>query len=427
MAILKKIAGYCIAAIAVPCMVKAQPAGISQDTLKLSIDSLDRMFLHNNLQLLAQRYNINAQEALEAQAKIYPNPNVQFSTLLYNTQTKNWLPFGNNGEVTAQLSQEILLAGKRNKQVKIAQANTQLTQLQFTDLLQTLKYTLHTDFYTVYYLHKSASVYTDEINSLQALTNGFETQLAQGNVSQKEALRIKAQLYSLQSEYNDLVNQINDVESEIRIMIHLPQAFIQPIVDEQRVNNLNADQYPLQTIVDSALQNHPDLKMAKLNTRINQLNYNYQKSLAVPDLTLMAGYDQQSNVVKNFTSIGVGIDLPFFNRNQGNIRSAKFQTQVAQVNEQNTEATIQENVYNELTKALTYDKLLRSRDPRFDGNFKTLQQATLASYQQRNISLLDFLDFYDAYKDNILQINNLQINRMTAFEAINFYSGSDFY
>lgn len=423
---LKKIIGYCIAAIMVPA-ANAQSASVSQDTLKLSIDSLDRMFLQNNLQLLAQRYNIDAQKALEAQAKIYPNPNVQFSTLLYNTQTKNWLPFGNNGEVTAQLSQEILLAGKRNKQVKMAQANTQLTQLQFIDLLQTLKYTLHTDFYTVYYLHQSASVYTDEINSLQTLTNGFETQLTQGNVSQKEALRVKAQLYSLQSEYNDLTNQINDAESEMRIILHTAQVFVLPVVDEQRVNNLSSGQYALQTIVDSAMQNHPDLKIAKLNTQINQLNYNYQKSLAVPDLTLMAGYDQQSNVVKNFTSIGVGIDLPFFNRNQGNIRSAKFQEQMAQVNEQNTEATVQENIYNELTKAATYDKLFRSRDPHFDGSFKTMQQATLASYRQRNISLLDFLDFYDAYKDNVLQINNLQINRMAAFEAINFYSGSNFY
>lgn len=416
-----------MAAIAMPCMANAQPAVVSQDTVRLSIDSLDRMFLQNNLQLLAQRFNIDAQKALEAQAKIYPNPNVQFSTLVYNTQTKNWLPFGNNGEVTAQLSQEILLAGKRNKQVKMAQANTQLTQLQFTDLLQTLKYTLHTDFYTVYYLHKSASVYTDEINSLQVLTKGFETQLTQGNVSQKEALRVKAQLYSLQSEYNDLINQINDVESEMRIMLHTTQVFVLPVVDEQRVNNLSAGQYTLQTIVDSAMQNHPGLKMAKLNTQINQLNYTYQKSLAVPDLTLMAGYDQQGSSVKNYTSIGVGIDLPFFNRNQGNIRSAKFQTQMAQVNEQNTEATIQENIYNELTKAATYDKLFRSRDPRFDGDFKTLQQATLASYQQRNIGLLDFLDFYDAYKDNMLQINNLQINRMAAFEALDFYSGSDFY
>ncbi|MBS1495741.1 MAG: TolC family protein [Bacteroidetes bacterium] len=397
------------------------------DTIKFSIDSLDHVFLQNNLQLLAQKYNIDAQRALEAQAKLYPNPNVQFSSILYNSQSKQLLPVGTNGEVTAQLSQMIILAGKRNKQIKMAQANTQLTQLQFIDLLQTLKFTLHTDFYSLYYLHKSASAYTDEISSLQTLNSGFETQLTQGNVSKKEALRIKAQLYSLQSEYNDLINKINDIQSEVRTILHLQKVFIMPTVDEQWVNNLSATQFPLQTIIDSAMQNHSDLKIAKLNTEINQMNYGYQKAMAVPDLTVIAGYDQQGSFTKNYNSIGIAMDLPFFNRNQGNIRSAKIQTQIAQVNEQNTEATIQENIYNVLTKAATYDNLLHSRDTQFDQSFKALQQSTLENYRQRNINLLDFLDFYDAYKNNVLQINSIQINRLTAFEAINYYSGSIFY
>lgn len=412
--------------IAIPFSMQAQST-VTADTLQISIDSADAMFLRNNLQLLAQKYNISAQKALEAQAKIYPNPNVQATSLIYNTQTKDWFPFGNKGEVTAQLSQEIILAGKRNKQVKLATANTQLSQLQFLDLLQTLKFTLHTDLYTIYFLHKSSNVYTDEINSLNALTKGFDEQLQQGNVSQKEALRVKAQLYSLQSEYNDIINQINDKESEVRIILHLFGAFILPQVDEARVAALNPNQYPLQTIVDSALQNHPDMKIAKLNTQINELNYNYQKSLAVPDLNLNVGYDQQAGFVKNNFALGLGIDLPFFNRNQGNIRSAKIVTELSKVNEQNVEANVQENIYNELVKANSYDHLYRSRDQNFEGDFKKLQQATLQNYRARNISLLDFLDFYDAYKENILQTNNLQINRMTVFEAINFYSGSNFY
>ncbi|ANI88611.1 hypothetical protein A9P82_04500 [Arachidicoccus ginsenosidimutans] len=397
------------------------------DTARLSLDSADNIFLRNNLQLLAQKYNIGAQKALEEQARLFPNPNLQFATEIYNPQTKGWFPFGQNGEVTAQLSQEILLAGKRNKQIKIAQANTQLSQVQFTEVLKTLKYTLHTDFYTIYYLHKSAQAYIDEINSLQTLTNGFDVQLTQGNVSQKEALRVKAQLYSLQSEYNDLINQINDTESELRLLLHLPQVFVLPEVDKEYVEKLSPSEYPLQTIIDSALLNHPDIQMAKLNTQINRLNYSYQKALAVPDLSLQLGYDQQGSSVNHFTSLGVAMDLPFFNRNQGNIKSAKLQTTLSEINEQNATATVQENIYNEYVKANTYDDLYRKRDKNFDEDFKTLQQATLKSYQARTIGLLDFLDFYDAYKENVLQADNLQINRMNAFEALNFYSGSNFY
>jgi len=409
--------------VVLPCLLYAQNA----DTLRISQDSADHIFLQNNLQLLAQRYNIDAQKALELQAKLYPNPNIQVSTAIYNQDAKKWFPIGNNGEITAQLSQEIMLAGKRNKAVKLAQANTSMSMLQFTELLKTLKYTLHTDLYTVYYLSKAAAVYTDEINSLQILSKGFDTQLAQGNVSQKEALRIKAQLYSLQSEYNDLINQINDAESELRLLLHVPQVFVLPLVDEHYVNDLSPDKYPLQTLIDSALANHPDIQMAKLNTQIGKLNYSYQKSLAVPDLSVFAGYDQQGSYVHNLSNIGVAIDLPFFNRNQGNIKSAQFQEKMAEISEKDATATVQENVYNEFVKLHTYDDLYRKRDKNFDGDFQKLQQATFKNYQNRTIGLLDFLDFYDAYKNNMLQLNTLQINRITGFEALNFYTGSQFF
>lgn len=46
------------------------------------------------------------------------------------------------------------------------------------------------------------------------------------------------------------------------------------------------------------------------------MNYGYQKAMAVPDLTVIAGYDQQGSFTKNYNSIGIAMDLPFFNRNQ---------------------------------------------------------------------------------------------------------------
>src|SRR6266850_7330595 len=48
--------------------------GICQDTLALSLPHADSIFLHNNLYLLSQQYNIDASEALILQAQAYPNP-----------------------------------------------------------------------------------------------------------------------------------------------------------------------------------------------------------------------------------------------------------------------------------------------------------------------------------------------------------------
>lgn len=45
------------------------------DSISISLDSAEHIFLKNNLLVLAQRYNVDAQKALIIQAKLLPNPN----------------------------------------------------------------------------------------------------------------------------------------------------------------------------------------------------------------------------------------------------------------------------------------------------------------------------------------------------------------
>src|SRR5438445_3194150 len=139
--------------------LEAQPR---QDSVRLTLPEAEKMFLDSNYQLLAARYNIDASKAQIIQARLWPNPNFSIGHTLYSGTLNQFFPLGANDETTAGLSQLILLAGKRNKQVKIAQANAQLTEYQFFDLMRTLKYTLRTDFFRIYYLQQSAKVYDEE-------------------------------------------------------------------------------------------------------------------------------------------------------------------------------------------------------------------------------------------------------------------------
>jgi len=406
-------------------LLKAQP---HQDTVRLTLPEAEKMFLDSNLQLLAGRYNVDASKALIIQARLWPNPNLSISHALYSGQLDKFFPTGKNDETTVNLSQLILLAGKRNKQVKLAQAGAQLTEYQFFDLLRTLKYTLRTDFFHIYYLQQSAKVYDEEIKALQQIVTAFNEQAGKGYISEKEVIRIRAQLYSFQGEYSDLLSQINDVQSELRLVLQVkPTLYIDPAVDSTVLDKLDPGQYPLNTLVDSAYHNRTDLQMARANTNIGRLNYNYQKALAVPDLTLSVGYDEAGSFLTNYYGIGAAIDLPFFNRNQGNIKSAKAQIASALATEKGTQATVEENVSASLQKAFTQQKLYRTVDPKFYGDFARLLHEVVANYQKRNISILDFLDFYDSYKQNTLQLNSIQFNRVSAFEDINYYTGTNFF
>ena len=405
----------------------AQQAPV-QDTLSLTLQQAEERFLDSNFLLLAQKYNIDVQRAYIIQAKLWPNPNFGIGHAIYSGGVHQFFPTGVNDETNASLSQLILLARKRNKQIKLAEAGTQIAQYEFYDLIRTLKYQLRTNFFNIYYLQQSAKAYNEEIISLQKVVTAFNQQEGKGYIAEREVVRVKAQLYSLQTEYNDLINQINDNESQLRLTLEARQfIYIKPAVDTVTVAMLSPSAYALSTLLDSAFANRTDLLIAKGNTNLNSLNYNYQKALATPDLTLGADYDEQGGFSTNYYGLNASMDLPFFNRNQGNIKAAKASIDITKAIQTNVQDTVQESVTRALQKAFDQDKLYKNIDSSFTTDFERLMQGVLSNYEKRNIGLLDFLDFYDSYKQNILQINNVKYNRIQAFEDLNYYTGTNFF
>ena len=164
---------------------QTQKEKLFADSISISLDSAEHIFLNNNLLLLAQKFNVDAQKALIIQAKLLPNPNFSYSRgpliPIHDDQSNfPYSNFFNNNESQVNLSQLILLAGKRNKQIKLAEANVQLAEFQLYDLIRTLKYTLRSDFFNIYYLQQSAKVYDKEIQSLQKVVAAFNQQQGKG-------------------------------------------------------------------------------------------------------------------------------------------------------------------------------------------------------------------------------------------------------
>ena len=401
----------------------------AQDTIKLTLAQAENQFVQKNLLLLAQQFNISASKALIAQAKLYPNPNININVETYNPKTQKWFKMTpEEGEFAFQIQQLIVLAGKINKLVKIAEANASLAEYNFYDLLRTLKFTLRNDFFTIYYLQQSARVYDEEIRSLEQISKAFEQQRNKGYIAPVEVIRIKAQLYSLRSEFNDLRNQINDKQSELRLVLSAQSnQYIVPVIDTLQMINQNPLSYSLQSLMDSAYQNRPDLKVARGNYLLSQRNYEYQKALSVPDVTVGPSYDKLGSYHPHVNTFSFGINIPVFNRNQYNIKSYKNLIQYNGLLLQNTEKTIEEQVYRGLEKAIDADKLYQSMDKTFTGEFSQLAKAVFENYQKRNMTLLDFLNFYDSYKQYIVQLNYILQNRATALENINFLIGSNFF
>ena len=114
-----------------------------------------------------------------------------------------------------------------------------------------------------------------------------------------------------------------------------------------------------------------------------------------------------------------------FNRNQGNIKAAKFSIQ-----QQETEVNYHiEAIRNEVTTAISRVKYFQSiNNPEqleFSNNYDKLFQNMLESYKNRQVSLLEFTDFLDSYKDNKLKLVEQHIGLVKAIDQLNYTVNSN--
>ncbi len=408
----------CIAA-GVPVFAFAQtPVG---DTLKLTVRQAEDQFIKNNLSLIISRYNIDNASAQIITARLFQNPDFSFSNGIHATGVSN--PFS---EQSASVSQLFYTAGKRNKNIQLAKIGVEQAKFQFFDLLRTLKFTLRNDFYTIYYNEQSAKVYNEEITSLSKTLTVFKEQYTKGNIAQKEVLRIQSQLYSLQTEYNSLLSGIDTTESELKLLIKVsPKTYVEPVVtpdDKEMVS-----QVPYQQLLDSAYVNRYDLRYSKAAVDYSDMNLKLQKATAIPDVSLSFNYDKLGSYGNNFMSAGIAFSLPFFNRNQGAIKQAHVAVDQSKVQLQSQQDQVESDVATNYKGALRLEQLYNSFDPQFKDDFTHLIQEVFKNYEKRNISMLEFLDFYDSYKTNTLQMNSLQLNRVLSLEQLNYATGTSFF
>ena len=401
-------------------------SGLAQDTLRITLQDAETQFLQHNFLLLAAKYQVSVADAAIIQAKLYPNPNLFIEQGAYNPETKKWFDLSSTGQTALALQQVIILAGKRNKQIDLAKINAQISIYQFYDLIRTLRYQLRSSFYTLHFLQEPVAIYDKEIESLRTLIDVYNVQYKKGNVAFKELARLQALQFSLQNERLDLIKQINENQASLSLLISDTLAKpIRPVVDEKYLKSIDVTKVNYNELIDSALINRFDLKAAQSQVQLSEANLRLQKALRVPDLTLGASYDKAGSYVQNYNALTAAIDLPFWNRNQGNIKAAQFQINANHQMQSQAELQVRGDINKAYQRLLESDRLFKGASLEFTGDYENLLDGILRAYQNHTISLLEFIDYYEAYKDSKLQFNRLQSERMDALENLNLSTGTN--
>ena len=410
----------------------------AQDTLRLSRAECETKFLKENLVLMAEKLQISQAEAMVSQAKLWPNPTLEIDEVnlwaskkqlaVFGDELKGFGggDFGKNQQLAFSIEQLIITAGKRKKLVALEQVAVDKSQQYFEDLLRNLKIEFRNRLTLLQFLQLSDDVYKSQIGSLKRLTESYRKQVEQGNIAKGEYIRLKALELEIAKTINDLRKDINAAQKELKLLMRLSPTTELEILPEGYLRDTDSfDALVLNDLLDMAKEFRPDYKMAGLEKTYFAKLHAYERSQRVPDVALKAGYDRGGNFMYDFVGFGLTLDLPIFDRNRGNIRYAEIGMDYSNLLMEHKELDVENETvlaYQNLAHAIQF---LDQIEEGYEDTLDLLLTNYTKNFTDRNISLLEYLDFLEAYLENKLIILEAGKEVNENVEELNYAIGTD--
>lgn len=385
------------------------------------LEEFEQLALKNNPTLKQAQAIFNESAALARQAGLWPNPSVGYE----GAEIRGGSFHG--GEQGGFVQQTVVLGGKLRLRRDV------LTQQHRSDALSAEEQKLdvlgavRVSFYEALAAQKASEV---RGQLLQLAMNAAATAHQLANVGQAdapdvlqtevEAEQAKLDFARSQRQYLQAFNMLAAVTGEPR----LPLALLE--------GDLNhPPEIDIEAWAQNAMQNSPSVKRAQQDTRRAEAELARQKREAVPDLTLRAG-EEQNREVDSFSMRAVGaqsfaaasIQLPIFDRNQGNVQAAKAELERSQQEVERVKLSLAQDAQPLLQQYAT-DKLQAERYrtqmiPRAQRAYELyLQkyQAMAAAYPEVIISQRTFFQLQESYIQTLAELWTTAIKLQTYLHA----------
>ncbi|MDX8574542.1 MULTISPECIES: TolC family protein [Elizabethkingia] len=390
---------------------------------RMTMEECEEAFRKNNLELLAQQYNINLADADIMQAKIWDLPEVTFQANAYNPEGKRFFDIGKSKNATIQ--QLIYLGGKKKNEIEFAKSNKELAQLQFSQLLADLRSQMRETYYALYFEEKKLQSVDIQLKYMNDLLEAYRVQTQKGNTSLKDEVRLQAVVINLNNDKVEINNNILQQQQSMKVLTGLNESMLTNFGDEE-ANKLMAVE-PLMTIDDikqKALENNADYLFSVKTIDNNKTYLKWQKSLNVPDINVGGAWSQNGGTFNNEIDFTIGIPIPLWKRNKGNVVKAQYQIEQSQ----KTVEMKKQQLETQLDMAYQtwqnqYQQYFTLKPQDMD-NLETVYQGILKNFRKGNISLIEFTDFTDSYRQTILQLYEMKKQIMISAEEINHLTQS---
>ncbi|MEW5976308.1 MAG: TolC family protein [Acidobacteriota bacterium] len=310
---------------------KAQPSSSTQaqaSEARLRLEDFEQMALESNPTLAQALANVRAAEGRKVQAGLYPNPVIGATG-----EEVSPGPIIRGGEFGAFVEQRIVTAGK----LRLSRNIFEQERLQAEHMSQAQKYRILNSVRSLYY----------EALGAQRLVE-VETQLAKVSL---EGVKISKELTNVgAADQPDLLeSEIEADRAEISLsMAKTAQARIwrelaamvgKPSLQPAPLEG-NLEEVPrleLESALATLFSESPEIRTSEAGIAREEAALRRAKVEKIPDIVARGGLRYNRELLElGQTPVGlegtfdVGVEIPFFNRNQGNVAAARANLERAQ-------------------------------------------------------------------------------------------------
>ena len=402
-------------AAAVPLLLVS--AGWGQATSRITLEQAITLALAHNHTILATRNNILQNQAQEITANLRPNP-----TLSLDSQ---FLPFFSpqnfTGDNLDQLQQFDVGLGylferghKRQRRLLAARDQTAVTRAQVADAERTLAFNVGQQFVSVLLAESTLDLALQNLKAFQQTVDIGDAQLKAGAIGEGDYLKIKLQLLQFQTD----VSSARLARVQALVALRQSLGFNAVPEDYDVVGDLAYEPVKLNVegLQMTAMRERPDFHAADLGIAAARSQILLAKANAKVDVNGTYAFSHVAG--SSSASLFASFDLPFFNRNQGEIARTGYALTQAEEQQRAASDTVLADVSNAYEALRSNDEVVQLYTSGYLKQAQDSRDISEYAYKRGAASLLDFLDAERSYRTVQLAYRQALASYMTALEQL---------
>jgi len=394
-----------------------------QPTARIDLDQAIQLSLEHNHALKAARTQIEQSEAQEITAAIRPNPVFTYDDLfipLFSPGQLNSSTLDNVTEFDAGFSWIFERGGKRRARQRAARDQTAVTRSLVSDNERTLAFNVAQQFVAVLQAESTLRFARQDLESFQKTVNISEDRLKAGDMSKADYLKIKLQLLQFQTDVSSAQVAVVQALASLRALLGydaVPADY--DVAGELAYTPLHLSKEDLQAM---ALGLRPDLRAAQQGVIAAESQHDLAVANGKRPLTTTWTYSHVSTV--NSLGFTASIEIPLFDRNQGEIARTHYAATQAQENRTVAQETVMTDVANAYEAFRTAYEVVQLYESGYLKNSQDSRDISEFAYRHGAASLLDFLDAERSYRSTQLAYRQALGAYMLAVEQLKETAGT---